>query len=43
MGPFVTLRIDKTDCLVHVCTLAKEDGVCETDVAFNCMEILEDR
>lgn len=33
MELFVTFQIDKTDCLVHVCALAKSAGAWETDVA----------
>lgn len=43
MELFVTFQIDKTDCLVHVCALAKECGGLGDRCGLNCMEILEDR
>lgn len=38
MELFVTFQIDKTDCLVPVCSLAKECRAWETDVALIAWE-----
>lgn len=43
MELFVAFQIDKTDCLVPVCGLAKECRGLGDRCGLNCMGILEDR